>query len=125
MLLRSTLCFVFSIAFSVGLRAAEVTEIVFRATVEKVEFLSAYSGTAILVHFDPRFVVNLKIEDCEQDVGGKKRGETVVLAIHSSVRLFKTEEPQGQEFLFTLTRDLQNGTTRYHNLRAERSRANK
>jgi hypothetical protein len=102
MLLRFALCCVFPIALSIGLRAAEVTEIVFRATVEKVENLSRYSGTVIPVHFYPLFVVSLKIEDCEQDIGGKKSGETVVLAIHSPTHLFRLEDPQGQKFLFTL-----------------------
>lgn len=115
----------FLIALPVGLRAAEVTTLVFRATVQDVVLMSQYSGTVIPVHHDPRFVVSLKIVEAEQSVGDKKKGEVLAVAIHSPIRLFDAENPQGQEFRFTIERHFEAGRTSYRNLSAEKPEANK
>ncbi len=86
--------------------------------------MSQYSGTVIPVHPDPRFVISLKLIECEQPVADKKKDEILAVAIHSPTVLLRTRNPQGHEFLFTVDRLVEGELTRYRNLTAQKKEAN-
>lgn len=57
---------------------------VFDAEIVKVQLLSKYSGTALLAAIDPRYVVEVRLQNDVIGIGTK--GEVIAFAIHSPTR---------------------------------------
>jgi hypothetical protein len=94
--------------------ATERPKVTFRGTVQEVVMLSHYSGVVRMVHFDPRYVVTIKIESASSEAPEFVVGETVVLAIHSPTQLFSIgADVRGEMFTFSVLRELEDGKPRF------------
>ena len=83
---------------------AEQVVRVFTGRVADILYMTAYRGKAILVHFDPRFIVKVEVLKPEtKDM--EPAGSELVYAIHSPVQMFLVprEEAKGKVFRFTET----------------------
>jgi hypothetical protein len=97
--------------------AKSVAEI--SAKVVSVLPLVNFEGEAILTHFDPRYVVALKLNESRHDY--KIHGTDVVLpahdvaffAIHSVTQLFMTSDVVGESFRIHIEVDTVEGSKRY------------
>jgi hypothetical protein len=94
--------------------AAERNAATFRASVQEIVMLGRYSGPVRVVHFDPRFVITLRIETGSLELPEFVVGETVAFAIHSPTSLFTLErEVAGKTFTFSVVREVENGVPRF------------
>lgn len=114
-----------SIALSVGLCTsvqAQTTadEIQLRATVKAVGLLADFPGKAIPVGFDPRFALTVRIESAVPATTDFKLGSVVTFAIHSPALLFAGEPKKGKTYEFSLRRKIEDGKSRFFDLRVGR-----
>lgn len=65
-------------------------ENVFKATLNKVTPITKFHGDALLTHFDPNYVITLKLND----------GSLVYYAIHSPTKLLGSRYKLGDDFNF-------------------------
>ena len=83
---------------------------VFSGEVREIVMLSKFAGKAIVVHFDPRFVVRVKVTKPEsKDM--EPAGSELAYAIHSPALMFGlgAEEAAGRAFNFRETETQQAG----------------
>ncbi len=107
----------FLILTALSLTAAEKAEpIKIRASVQQVYSYQFYSGVAIPLHADPRFVLVLKIETCNPALAGFANGNAKAFAIHSPTRLFGQEPVKGQSYNFLLKHEVNDGNQKFFDL---------
>jgi hypothetical protein len=90
-----------------------------RAVVQDVVMLGQFTGSVIQTHFDPRYVVTLRIEAFTPPLSSFTNGAIVSFAIHSPTRLFAGETPKGKTLDFVLSRETQAGTSRFFGLEVD------
>jgi hypothetical protein len=79
------------------------TDIRFNGTVRRVSTLVRYEGPVFVVHFDPRFVVEIEIRDIDPPESILDPG-IACFAIHSPAMLFGTSSAEDKTFDFLLQR---------------------
>jgi hypothetical protein len=99
--------------------AATPARALFRGEVAKVGLLSAYTGSYVFAHSNPRFFLKIRIADEPAAPLEWKRGEVVVLAIHSIVALFDGEPTEGAVYTFSIGTVRKGGKLRYDDLKVE------
>ncbi len=118
------LCAFLIFLFSAGKASDETslpTALTFRATVEEQLVIFDYSGPIILTHFDPHFVIKLRILSACPEATELTVASVQAFGIHSPTRLFAPNKPEGKMFDFTMTREVRNGKTVYRALRIKNS----
>src|SRR5262249_42101738 len=96
-----------------------IDEIHLRATVQDVVLLTHFSGKIILVDFDPRFALTVRIESVDPAATNFTVGADEVFGIHSPSLLFG-EEAKGKTYDFTVQREVKHGKTRYFGLKVDK-----
>jgi len=91
-----------------------------RAAVQDVTVLRQFARSVVQTHFDPRYVVTLRIESVTPPLSSLTNGSTMSFAIHSPALLFGGETPKGRTLDFVLSRETQAGTSRFFGLAVER-----
>jgi hypothetical protein len=90
------------------------SELRFRANVIDLVVRQQFSGTFRPVHFDPRFVLTLKIESIDPAVPELPVVSLASFGIHSPKHVFVLEKDlPGRHFHFSLTRIEENGNVRF------------
>jgi len=97
-----------------------VEQLKVRAAVQDVTVLRQFTGSVVQTHFDPRYVVTLRIESVTPALSGLTNGSTMSFGIHSPALLFGGETPKGKTLDFVLSRETQAGTSRFFGLAVER-----
>ena len=87
-----------------------------RATVREVGLLASFSGQAILVDFDPNFVLTVRIESAAPALANFPAHGIVTFAIHSPARLFRGDPQPGKTYDFTVRREVRDGRVRFSDL---------
>lgn len=105
-------------ACTAGAAQSTKDEVHFRATVQDVGLLSHFSGKAILIGFDPRFALTVRIESAAPAVPGFTSGAIVTFGIHSPVMLFGVEgdTTKGKTYDFSVVRTSKKGKIRFSSL---------
>lgn len=91
-----------------------------RAVVQDVIMLGQFTGSVIQTHFDPHYVVILRIESVTSPLSSVTNGANVSFAIHRPTRLFAGETPKGKTLDFVLSRETQAGRSLFFELVVER-----
>ena len=70
--------------------------------------LQQYSGSAILAHFDPRYVVAVEVLAAYPDASPFTAGKRIAIAIHSPAQVFSAaaETLAGRTLDFAITRNM-------------------
>jgi hypothetical protein len=90
------------------------------ATVLNVVMLSAYSGAAMPVDFDPQFAVTMRVRSIMPSLTNFTKGATVTFAVHSPSLLFGSTDAKGKTYDFTLRRETSHGKTSFSSLEVRR-----
>lgn len=79
-----------------------------RATVNDITMLQRFKGSAMVAHFDPRFVITLQIDSVTPPLTNYPADTLASFAIHSVAMLFpeySQQELKGKAFDFVLSRE--------------------